>query len=143
MPHAARARSPRALLVVVLVAGLVAALHAATATGAASKSVSAKLSEFKVSPSNKSVAHGRVTFTVRNSGEKTHELVVIRSDRSASKLPVHGKQASEKGAVGEVEGVAAGKSKKLTLNLKKGHYVLICNIPGHYKAGMRANLTVS
>jgi uncharacterized cupredoxin-like copper-binding protein len=143
MLHAAHARILRALPVAVLVAGLLVALHAATADGAASKSVSAKLSEFKVRPSKTSVAHGRVTFTVDNGGEKTHELVVIRTDRSASKLPVHGKQASEKGAVGEVEDVAAGKSRKLTLNLKKGHYVLICNIPGHYKAGMRANLTVS
>jgi uncharacterized cupredoxin-like copper-binding protein len=31
----------------------------------------------------------------------------------------------------------------LTLNLKKGRYVLICNIPGHYKSGMHADFTVS
>jgi uncharacterized cupredoxin-like copper-binding protein len=61
----------------------------------------------------------------------------------ASKLPVSGKAASENSAVGEVEDVAAGTSKKLTLNLKKGHYVLICNIPGHYKSGMHADFTVS
>jgi uncharacterized cupredoxin-like copper-binding protein len=85
----------------------------------------------------------RVTFVVKNSGEFKHELVVIKTSRRASKLPVSGKEASEKGAVGEVEDVAAGKSKKLTLNLKKGHYVLICNVPGHYKSGMHADFTVS
>ena len=53
-----------------------------------------------------------------------------------------GGRASEKGAVGGVEDIAGGRSKKLSLNLSKGHYVLICNLPGHYAAGMRADLTV-
>jgi uncharacterized cupredoxin-like copper-binding protein len=101
------------------------------------------LSEFKVGLTEKSAAHGRVTLVVKNSGEFEHELVVIKTSRRASKLPVSGKEASEKGAIGEVEDVAAGKSKKLTLNLKKGHYVLICNVPGHYKSGMHADFTVS
>jgi Sulfocyanin (SoxE) domain len=26
---------------------------------------------------------------------------------------------------------------------KTGHYALICNIPGHYMSGMRADLTVT
>jgi uncharacterized cupredoxin-like copper-binding protein len=124
----------------VLVA-LVAAALAATAMAASSRNVA--LSEFKVGLTKKSAAHGRVTFVVKNSGEFEHELVVVKTSRRASKLPVSGKEASEKGAGGEVEDVAAGKSKKLTLNLKKGHYVLICNIPGHYKSGMHADFTVS
>ncbi len=53
-----------------------------------------------------------------------------------------GAQASEKGAVGEVEDLGQGDTKKLTLNLKKGHYALICNLPGHYKGGMYADFTV-
>jgi uncharacterized cupredoxin-like copper-binding protein len=71
-----------------------------------------------------------------------HELVVIRTSKSASKLPLSGNRASDKGSVGEIEDVAAGKSKKASFNLKKGHYVLLCNIAGHYKAGMRADFTV-
>ncbi|MEA2312683.1 MAG: hypothetical protein QOE28_2651, partial [Solirubrobacteraceae bacterium] len=35
-----------------------------------------------------------------------------------------------------------GAAKALTLNLKPGHYALICNLPGHYTAGMYADLTV-
>ena len=31
----------------------------------------------------------------------------------------------------------------LTLSLPPGQYALICNIPGHYMAGMHAALTVS
>lgn len=37
----------------------------------------------------------------------------------------------------------AGASKTLTLKLDKGRYALICNIPGHYAAGMFADFTVS
>ena len=125
----------------VLAAAIVAVVLASTSS-AASKSSTVRLSEFKVSPSPKTVSHGKVTFTVKNAGDMEHELTVIKTSKSASKLPVSGNRASEKGKVGEVEDIAAGKSKKLSLNLKAGHYVLICNIPGHYKAGMRSDFTV-
>jgi uncharacterized cupredoxin-like copper-binding protein len=118
-----------------------AVLVAAPGTDAAS-SISVKLSDFKVAPSAKSVAHGRVTFRVKNAGGMEHELVVIKTSRKAASLPTSsGGKASERGSVGEVE-LGAGKSKSLTLNLKKGHYALICNVAGHYKAGMHADLTV-
>ena len=118
-----------------------AVLVAAPATDAAT-SLSVKLSDFKVTPAKSSVAHGRVTFRVKNSAGMEHELVVIKTSKKAANLPTSSSgKASEKGSVGEVE-LAGGKSKSLTLNLKKGHYALICNIGGHYKAGMHADLTV-
>jgi uncharacterized cupredoxin-like copper-binding protein len=129
------------LLGTLLAAALVAALLVSTAH-AGSKSSTVTLNEFKVSPSPKSVSHGKVTFTVKNKGEMEHELVVLKTSKAASKLAVSGNRASAKGAVGEVEDIAGGKSKKLTLNLKAGHYVLICNLPGHYKGGMRSDFTV-
>ena len=33
-------------------------------------------------------------------------------------------------------------TKMLTLTLKPGHYVLICNLPAHYKAGQHVDFTV-
>ncbi|WP_445148740.1 plastocyanin/azurin family copper-binding protein [Baekduia sp. Peel2402] len=118
-----------------------AVLVAAPATDAAT-SLSAKLSDFKVTPAKSSVTHGRVTFRVKNSAGMEHELVVIKTSKKAANLPTSSSgKASEKGSVGEVE-LAGGKTKSLTLNLKKGHYALICNIGGHYKAGMHADLTV-
>lgn len=128
-----------------LIVAIVAALTiggAAVAGAAASKSVRVKLSDFKVTPAKKSTRHGRVTFVVRNAGKVEHELVVIKTRRRAAKLPMDGDEASEKGEVGEVEDIARGKTKRLTLRLKKGHYALICNIGGHYEAGMHADLTV-
>jgi uncharacterized cupredoxin-like copper-binding protein len=69
-------------------------------------------------------------------------MVVVKTSKPAGKLTVRNGRASEKGSVGEVEDLAKGRTKRLSLNLEKGHYVLICNLPGHYEAGMRTDFTV-
>jgi len=107
----------------------------------ASSSVSVKLTDFKVTTSAKSAGHGKVKFIVANKASMEHELVVIKTSKKAAKLPLADGKASEKGSVGEVE-LAGHKTKSLTLNLKKGHYALICNVGGHYMAGMRTDFTV-
>jgi uncharacterized cupredoxin-like copper-binding protein len=107
----------------------------------ASSSVSVKLTDFKVATSAKSATHGKVKFIVANKAAMEHELVVIKTSTKAAKLKVSDGEASEKGSVGEVE-LAGHKTKSLTLNLKKGHYALICNVKGHYMAGMHADFTV-
>jgi uncharacterized cupredoxin-like copper-binding protein len=121
---------------------VLAALLIASNSDAASKTTTVTLSEFKVKPSPARVTHGKVTFKVKNAGDMEHELVILRTSTKAAKLKVSGNRAVEKGEVGEIEDVAAGKSKSHAFNLKKGHYVLLCNIPGHYKAGMYADFTV-
>ena len=45
-------------------------------------------------------------------------------------------------SLGEISDLAPGASGKLAVNLKPGSYLLICNQPGHYKAGMVARLSV-
>jgi uncharacterized cupredoxin-like copper-binding protein len=133
-----------------LTRGIAGAAGAATLAAAllvpgavdAKTSLNVKLSEFKVTPAKKSVSHGKVTFVVKNAGDMTHELVVVKTSPKAAKLPVSGGRASETGSVGEIGNLPAGATKRLTLNLKKGHYALICNFAGHYKGGMYADLTV-
>jgi uncharacterized cupredoxin-like copper-binding protein len=127
---------------VAVLAAVIVAVALASTSNAASKSTRVTLSEFKVSPSPKSVTHGKITFTAKNKGSMEHYLIVIKTSTAASKLKVTNNRASEKGRVGKVDDIAAGTSKKITLNLKKGHYVLLCNIPGHYKAGMHSDFTV-
>lgn len=100
------------------------------------------MDEFTLKASPKAVSAGKVTFSVKNNGSDEHELVVIKTTKAASKLPQSGGRASEKGRVGAVKEIDGGKSKSLTLNLKQGHYALVCNIPGHYSGGMRADFTV-
>ena len=51
-------------------------------------------------------------------------------------------RADETGSVGETDDMAAGTTKDLTVNLPAGHYVLLCNLPGHYMGGMRVGFTV-
>jgi uncharacterized cupredoxin-like copper-binding protein len=108
---------------------------------AAGGKVNVSLTDFKITPNVSTVAPGKVSFVARNAGKVEHEMVVIRTDKSAGDL-LKGSRASEAGAVDEIGEFAAGKTKRLTLNLKPGHYALICNVAGHYKAGMFKNFVV-
>jgi uncharacterized cupredoxin-like copper-binding protein len=100
-----------------------------------------KLSEWKIAPSATTAQAGKVKITADNTGSQTHELVVVRTDKPAASLG-SGKQVSEKGSVGEISDLKAGATAGKTFDLSPGHYALICNLPGHYTAGMRADLTV-
>ena len=71
-----------------------------------------------------------------------HEFVVLRTDRPHNALPVKAAVAAETGRRGEISSIAPGKVRSLTLTLKPGKYVLICNLLGHYKAGQHAALRV-
>jgi len=90
---------------------------------------------------------GSVTFEVSNAPDTglKHELVVLKTDLADDKLPVKNGQVPERQfkKMGEVEDMAPGKSKHMTLNLTPGHYVLICNQPGHYSMGMHSSLVVA
>ena len=46
------------------------------------------------------------------------------------------------GHLGEVSELDPGKSGSLTMKLDPGTYMLLCNIPGHYMAGMWTTVTV-
>jgi uncharacterized cupredoxin-like copper-binding protein len=35
-----------------------------------------------------------------------------------------------------------GTTKTLTIDLAPGHYVFLCNLPGHYQSGMHVDVTV-
>lgn len=131
------------LLVAAVVAAiaLVALLRSAGPADAASRTVSVRMSDFRIRATPSGVRHGRITFRVRNAAGMDHELVVIKTKRRANRLPVHDGRASERGSRGKVE-VEANDDRRLTLNLSAGHYVLICNVQGHYQAGMRTDFTV-
>jgi len=51
--------------------------------------------------------------------------------------------ADETNAVGEAPDIEAGATKSVTLDLKAGKYVLLCNLPGHFAGGMWTTFTVS
>jgi uncharacterized cupredoxin-like copper-binding protein len=115
------------------------------ATASVSDSVAFKLDEYSIAPFAATARAGRVTITVSNDGDKTHELLVVRA---TGKLKVKGGRVDE-GAlekadrvVGEISDVAPGKAGKHTFTLRRGSYMVFCNLPGHYRAGMRGTLVV-
>ena len=94
------------------------------------------------------VPAGKVRFRATNqSKEQVHELIVVRTKSRESKLPYDEKKAEveEKHIqhLGEIADLKPGASGAMALNLTPGSYLLICNQPGHYAAGMAMPLTVT
>jgi uncharacterized cupredoxin-like copper-binding protein len=92
------------------------------------------------------VAAGTVTFAVSNVGAMPHQMVVLKTDVAADKLPAgDGGKASEEGRVGATTDIApGGDDQYLTFDdLEPGKYVLICNVPGHYGLGQYASFEVT
>jgi uncharacterized cupredoxin-like copper-binding protein len=110
-------------------------------TSASSKSVAVDLSEWSIKPSASTAKAGPVAFAVHNAGSMVHEMVVLKTSKAAAGLGNKPK-ISEATSVGEAADIAGGATKRVTIDLKPGHYVLVCNLPGHYMQGMRADLTV-
>ena len=90
---------------------------------------------------------GVVTFEVKNISKDTvHEMVLAPLKTPGEKLaylPDEDK-VDEDAAIhlGEVAELEPGGSGKLSVTLKPGTYILYCNIPGHYMAGMWTLLEV-
>jgi uncharacterized cupredoxin-like copper-binding protein len=117
-------------------------------TSPAPREVKLEMGEFFFKPSISSVPSGQVTFVATNTGKIEHELVVIKTDLPADALPVAEGKVNEEAAgisvIGEIEPeeLGPGKTATKTFTLAPGKYVLVCNIAGHYQAGMRAPFTV-
>jgi uncharacterized cupredoxin-like copper-binding protein len=121
----------------VLVGALAALATAGVAhavPGAKSAKVGVTLKEFSVTPSPKTTKAGKVTFSVKNTGTVSHELVVLKTNTAPGKLKVKNNKAVETGLVGKVKPLKPGKAGTLTKTLAKGKYVLLCNVEGHYQA---------
>lgn len=106
-----------------------------------------RIKDFKVQPPTSSVEDGPVTLSVWNEGPSTHEFVVVQSDGSTDELPIgaDGIRVDEDAVVpvDELEEIGAKTRGTLSLSLSPGHYVLFCNLEGHYLAGMHASLEVT
>jgi len=109
----------------------------------------------RLSVDRATVPAGTVSFVATNFGSIDHELVVLplgdnqragmRPIGADSKISEEGTlgEASASGAQGAGDGIRPGSSGWVTLTLTPGRYELVCNLPGHYGAGMSTELTVS
>ena len=103
----------------------------------------------------RSAPAGPISFVALNHGTVTHELIVLPLAPGAapgSRTMGAGNRVSEDGSLGEAsndcaagagEGSAPGHACWVTLVLKPGRYEVLCNLPGHYAAGMYAELDVT
>jgi uncharacterized cupredoxin-like copper-binding protein len=110
--------------------------------------VTATLDDYTISLSETELSAGEHTFDVQNEAGQTHEFVVVKTDLAADQLPTdEAGDVDEEGEgiepVDEVEDVEAGSSQSLTVTLDAGSYVVLCNLPGHYRQGMHTTLTVT
>lgn len=95
-----------------------------------------------------SVKAGKVTFDVTNlSRSIVHEMIVVAVESPNAPLPYdyNTGQIPEKQVkmLGETDEMEPNAEKTISLDLKPGTYLLICNVPGHYAAGMWTPLTVT
>jgi uncharacterized cupredoxin-like copper-binding protein len=138
----ARLRAAGAASLILVLTALAAHEAVARESGGAKATVRVTEKEFTLKPAPASAPPGPVTFVVRNAGRLDHEFVVLKTNVAPSRLPERGTKAAEPGRVGKIPKFKPGVTKRLTLNLKAGKYVLICNVPTHYKAGQRSAFRV-
>jgi uncharacterized cupredoxin-like copper-binding protein len=110
--------------------------------------VNVRLEDFKVQPDAAVVPAGTVSFRILNQGPTTHEIIVVRTDRAPGKLPLQrdgltvNEDASGIELLDEIGGLDIDDRQTMVLRLTPGHYVMYCNLEGHYLGGMYAALTV-
>ena len=91
---------------------------------------------------------GNYVFVDRNQGPSAHELVMWKTNDADNRLPVGSDHRvnEESSALDNVldsgSSLQAGETRLLTVSLDPGHYVLVCNLPGHFMAGMHVDITV-
>ena len=133
-----------------LIAALCAAVLVLTSCAQAPDAVPADaqvivtMKDYTVTLNVASVKAGTIKLAIQNSGTMLHEFELIKTDLAPDKLPIDAgsAKAKEDGLVKQVQNIAVGKVAVATADLAAGHYVLICNQPGHYQLGMRTELKV-
>jgi uncharacterized cupredoxin-like copper-binding protein len=92
--------------------------------------ITVKESEFKLDPSNATVAMkgGAVTITATNDGKFPHALALEKAGPAGQDL--------------KTSTIQPGASAKLTATLKPGTYEWYCPIDGHKDLGMKGEITV-
>lgn len=109
--------------------------------------VTANLTDTSIQVAPNTVTSGDVTFHIKNTSATTmHEFVVLQTDLGADQLPMDADGNVEEDkltSMGEKGDIAAGQGVDLALKLPAGHYMLICNLPQHFKEGMHTSFTVT
>ncbi len=122
-----------------------ASASAAPSASAATNTIA--LSEWKVIVAA-TITQGTSTFAISNIGTIPHELLVFKSDLQPSAYPVDAAgNIEEEGAgvtlLSDGDNIDPEASQVRAIDLTPGTYLFVCNIPGHFKAGMFTVVTVT
>jgi uncharacterized cupredoxin-like copper-binding protein len=110
--------------------------------------VAAGLSEWHVAVPT-TISAGTINLEAANFGTIQHELLVFRSDLPPSQFPVDETgDIVEDGPgidlISDADNIDPGATQTRTVDLTQpGTYLFVCNIPGHFKAGMYQQVTVT
>lgn len=141
-----RPRLPLAALgIMALLVAACSSSGASPSTGAGASTIGTELTEWAIKLDSPTGKAGSLTFNVSNKGEKEHEFVVVKTDLKSDKLPVTADDEVDESAfepVDEIEDIKPGATPSLAVDLAAGHYVLLCNLTGHYAKGMHADFDV-
>ena len=107
----------------------------------ASNDIDGFVKEWAVWVGNVKADSGKVNFTVKNDGTIPHEFLVVKTDFAGGKIPLGDNNRFDEEADGlevidEIPEWQPGEIGKLSVDLQPGKYQLLCNITGHYAAGM-------
>jgi uncharacterized cupredoxin-like copper-binding protein len=120
--------------------------------GSGTREIAVVLDEWSITPAVESLKGGRVRFAVKNDGERTHEIVLVKSDLPPHELPLlEGRVDASKINLERMPSLRldGGASGRIGAALSPGKYVLLCNIvesapvpASHYENGMYAALFI-
>jgi uncharacterized cupredoxin-like copper-binding protein len=111
--------------------------------------VGVTLTEYTVTLDPSVPLAGPTAFRIVNDGKVAHEFVLFRTALAADALPLKkngdvNEDARQLDTVADSgSDLAPGAHRTVRATLTPGHYVALCNLPGHYAAGMHTEFTVS
>lgn len=160
-PHRVPGRALRGALVAVALTVLALSVLAACGSDGDSAGsdgpIDVKLTEWSITPTRAEAPAGKVTFDMTNDGSVVHEFVVVKTDLAPAQLPVDDDGMFDERGKGltfldEVENIDPdGGTAELTVDLKPGKYLLVCNkppvpkdnLPAHWAEKMYTSFTVT
>ena len=111
--------------------------------------VRVQLVDFRVHLTAGHLVAGPTLFDISNRGPTEHETLIIRTSLEPDQLPMDasGIRLNEDSdvidKVLDLSGVDLGDHVQRTVDLAPGHYIVFCNLPGHFLGGMHAGFDVS
>ena len=120
----------------------------------AQTTVNVMLQEWRMMSDKSRIPAGKVKFSVQNRGQETHEIVLLKTNLAYDSIPLQSSGGIDENNAGvlidELEDISSKTGKSMTVMLKPGNYVLLCNMvemeqgqkEEHYAMGMRVPLIV-